>query len=133
MVADIVDASQVLLRDIERFGTGIEQMQMLNPRRDQQRPASRTTADVQSDTAAGRQQIPGKDAEIIVEDRPALLVRKMIRVLTEGRPFPAETARHLNAEVIVRADWNNHSYSVTPIGASICAAYQCLSRVFGGF
>jgi hypothetical protein len=34
MIADIIHAAQVLSRDVQRFGTGIKQMQVLDPRCD---------------------------------------------------------------------------------------------------
>jgi hypothetical protein len=63
-----------------------------------QRPLA--TADIEPHTAAGRQTIPGKDAEIIVEDRLTLLVREMIRVLPEVRPFAPEAAYDQRIPVI---------------------------------
>ena len=78
-------------------------MQMLDARRDQHRPASGPAADIQSDAAAGRQQMPGKNTEIIVEYRLALLAREMIRILPERRPFPAKTAGDPQVKVVVGA------------------------------
>ena len=63
-----------------------------------QRPLA--AADIEPHTAAGRQTIPGKDAEIIVEDRLTLLVREMIRVLPEVRPFAPEAAYDQRIPVI---------------------------------
>ena len=60
----------------------------------------------QHDEYAGRREIPGKDAEIIVEDRLTLLVREMIRVLPEVRPFAPEAAYVQRIPVIAGSNLN---------------------------
>jgi hypothetical protein len=79
-------------------------MEMLDARRNQHRPAPAPAADVEPNTAAGRQTMPGKDAEIIVEDRLTLLVREVIRVLPEVRPLMPEAARNPQVNVVVSAN-----------------------------
>ena len=87
---DIIHVAQILFGGVKCFGAGIKQMQAMDPRCDQHRPTAGAAAHVQADAAAGRQQMPGKDAKIIVENRLALLLRKMIKVLAKRGPFPAE-------------------------------------------
>src|ERR1700683_4628897 len=77
-------------------------MQVSDTRRNQHRPAARTAADIDSN-AVRRQQVPRKNAEIIVENLLPLLWRQVIRILPERRPFAAESARDLWIEVIVGA------------------------------
>ena len=47
--------------------------------------------------------MPGKNAEIIVEDCLTLLLREMIRVLPEARPLAPETTRNPQVHVVVGA------------------------------
>src|SRR5215472_8774385 len=75
---------------------------MLHPRRDQDRPASGPAADIQPYAATRRQQMPGKNTEIVVEYRLALFAREMVRILAERRPFSAKTAGDPQLKVIVR-------------------------------
>ena len=83
---------------------------MGDARRHQHRPAPGAATDIDAGAAAGRQDRPRENAEIIVENIAALLVREMIFVLAEGRPFLAETAGDplidiiIGADLIIRAD-----------------------------
>src|SRR5262249_46996822 len=45
--------------------------------------------------------MPGKNMEIVVEYRLALLAREMVRILAERRPFSAKTAGDPQVKVIV--------------------------------
>src|SRR5262249_25582707 len=82
VIADIVDAAEVLFCNAQRFGAGIKQVQMLDLRRDQHRPTTGAAADIESNAATFRQHVPWKDAEIIVENGLAFLVRKMLWTLS---------------------------------------------------
>ncbi len=99
-------------------------MQVRDAWRNQHRPASGAATDVDTDAAARRQQVPGKDAEIIVENLLALLLRKMVLVLPERRPFLAEAARDLRIDVVVRA---NCACSIAA-GSSPCAVVAATCR-----
>jgi hypothetical protein len=74
---------------------------MADARRNQYRPAPGPAADIQPHAAAGRQQMPGKNTEIIVEYRLALLAREMIYILAERRPFLTEAAGNPKVEIVI--------------------------------
>ena len=54
VIADIIHAAQVLFRDAQCFGAGIEEVQMPHSRRDQHRPTAGAAANVQPNAAIGR-------------------------------------------------------------------------------
>ncbi len=71
---------------------------------DQRRPASSAAADINADAAVHGQKTPRKNAEIVLENLPPLLLRKVIVVLAERRPFLAEALRNLGINVIVHME-----------------------------
>ena len=64
--------------------------------------------DIEADTAAGGQKMPGKNAEIIVEYCLPLLLREMILVLPEAQPLAPEATRNPQVDVVVGADRHIH-------------------------
>src|SRR5438105_12832619 len=76
---------------------------MFDARCNQHRPAPAAATDIKADTTAGGQKTPRKNAEIIVEYCLSLLLREMILVLPEARPFAPETTRNPQVDVVVGA------------------------------
>src|ERR1700687_186955 len=94
---------QILFRHLQRGRAGIEQMEMLYAGCNQHRPAPAAATYIEADTAAGRQKMPGKNAEIIVKYFLSLLLREMILVLPEAQPLAPETTRNPQVDVVVGA------------------------------
>ena len=108
MKAHVFCEIQIILCHRQGLGTGVEQMQVLDPRRDVDRPAARSVTDIDPDAAARGKLTPGKNPEIVVEDLSALIARQAAFVLPESRPLLAEAAGDLRVQIIVRviAQWN---------------------------
>src|SRR5438876_14650 len=104
---------------------------MPDARRNQHRPAPSTATDVQTDPAAGREQMPGKNTEIVVEYCLALFAREMVRILAERGPFSAKTAGDPQVKVIVGVD--GHIYLACGLQRRLHSARQFKCWAFGGF
>ena len=75
VIANILHKVEILPGDGQRLRTGVQQMQMLDARRNKRRPPPRSATYVDTNAAVRRQPLPGKNVEIVIEDLNALIVR----------------------------------------------------------
>src|SRR5438105_4258968 len=98
MKADVGVFCEVLSRDGESICACVKQMEMADLRCDHHGPAAAAASNVDA-YRIGWQFIPWKNMKIRLKDRLTIHRRKFGLVLSEGRPFVAETGRDIGIDI----------------------------------